>query len=157
MTPPARTLTLLLAAALAGACEEEDYTNPRTPDQPHCVVEDSGDTDLDFVDFPAPETPGVDYDCDGWVLEDDCDDQDKDVWPGAREYNNGKDDDCDKSAEPLYGCGITNYDEAQDRDAVSGRRWRATASPGVLLLLFWRHRRCARADRGARSTLEHRA
>lgn len=149
MTPSAWTLPLLLV--LLGACKKEDYTNPRTPDQPHCVEEDTGDTDIEFVDFPDPDTPGVDYDCDGWVLEEDCDDQDKDVWKGAREYNNGKDDDCDGSAEALYGCGITNYDQARDRDKVSGRVRYATAAPGALLLLALLRRRCDPAARGARS------
>ncbi|HMV65431.1 MAG TPA: putative metal-binding motif-containing protein [Myxococcota bacterium] len=151
--PPSLRIVLLLATASLAACAAEDTSNPRTPDQPHCLTADSGDTDIRFVDFPDPQTPGVDYDCDGWPREEDCDDQDKDVWPGAPEYNNGKDDDCDGDAEPLYGCGIQTYDDARDRDKVSGRRRLPAAGPGLLLLLAWRRRRCVSPRAGARWAL----
>ncbi|MBW2255034.1 MAG: putative metal-binding motif-containing protein, partial [Deltaproteobacteria bacterium] len=37
----------------------------------------------------------LDYDGDGTVYADDCDDEDPDVHPGASELCNGEDDDCD--------------------------------------------------------------
>ncbi|MCP4805158.1 MAG: hypothetical protein GY913_04565 [Proteobacteria bacterium] len=51
--------------------------------------------------------PAVDQDGDGYVLDEDCDDTDPDVHPGAQEICNGLDDDCD------------------DTDAIDQGRWYA--------------------------------
>lgn len=129
-----------LLGVLAAACApEEPLTPPLSELQPHCEPSDS-DTDLEFgVDFPDPDAPGVDYDCDGWPVEEDCDDQDPDVHPGATEYNNARDDDCNGDAEPLYGCGITSYEADQ---AVGGQRRFAILLPFGL----WASRRRRRGN-----------
>jgi hypothetical protein len=51
-------------------------------------------------DSGSPETgesaaPGLDADGDGFTAEDDCDDEDPSINPGAEELCNGLDDDCD--------------------------------------------------------------
>lgn len=141
-----RTLPWLLLVG-AGCEEEAPVQPPLTEPQPHCIRSDT-DTDLRFdVDFPEPGAPGVDYDCDGWPVESDCDDQDPDVNLGATEYNNARDDDCDGDPEPLYGCGITSYGDAQSEAQASRVRHEPARPVGALLLplglvgALWNRRR----------------
>ena len=49
--------------------------------------------------LPAIKCGSVDADGDGYVETDDCDDTDASVHPGADEYCNGRDDDCDGSVD----------------------------------------------------------
>jgi hypothetical protein len=54
------------------------------------------------------DTETTDQDSDGYAVDEDCDDLDPTVYPGATEYCNGKDDNCDGEVDveaidaPLY-------------------------------------------------------
>jgi hypothetical protein len=90
-----------LVLALAAACqpspdELDDGKLPAT--DPHCAP------DVEGV-FPDTADPQVDYDCDGWPKDEDCNNRNSEIHPAAPEFNNGVDDDCDGDAGLLYGCG----------------------------------------------------
>lgn len=87
-------LALLL---LAAACKPL----PTTPCLDVCVdLEETGANRID------PDDP--DKDCDGFPESEDCDDLNCFIYPGApREYNDGRDNDCDGEADVFYGCGET--------------------------------------------------
>lgn len=93
----------LLASPKADAIEPVPET--RTPTDAHCLPSEE-------PVFPDTADPELDYDCDGWSKIEDCDDYNSNINPGAVEYNNGLDDNCDGVAPPLYGCGVTSYDAA---------------------------------------------
>jgi hypothetical protein len=67
------------------------------------VVDDSGDTDTDTV-------PPVDADGDGYADDEDCDDRDETVYPGAPELCDGRDNNCD---------GRFDIDEDADEDGLA--------------------------------------
>lgn len=91
-----RTTGLITALLLATACSGE----PTAPTDP-------GDTDV--------ETPFVDADDDGVPAEEDCDDYDFEVYPGAEEYCDGKDNDCDDEIdEDAVNAEIFYADEDRD-------------------------------------------
>ena len=73
----AAVLTPIVLAACYGAPDKEDWDS-ETWDDTSCCDTDDGDADGD-----------------GWSAEDDCDDNDAAVNPGAEESCNGLDDDCD--------------------------------------------------------------
>lgn len=129
MAMKTRWITGALIGLIGTGCAEEAPPDPPLAEpQPHCVTNDTaGETDLTPADFPDPGEPGVDYDCDRYPVEVDCDDQNPDVHPDAEEYNNGLDDNCDGDPGELYGCFVTSYDGS---DAGTSRR----ASAGLALL-----------------------
>ena len=76
----------------------------------------------------------TDHDGDGVVLEDDCDDGDAAVHPGAEEHCNGVDDNCDGEAdEGFAGRAETcdgldeNCDGVVDEEPTDGRLWYSDA------------------------------
>ncbi len=71
---------LLLIATLAGCGPEKDDTG----------ADDTGD---------STSTGSVDRDGDGVTADEDCDDHDPDVYPGAVDICNGVDDDCDEEVD----------------------------------------------------------
>ncbi|MCB9797200.1 MAG: hypothetical protein H6741_31315 [Alphaproteobacteria bacterium] len=60
-----------------------------------CRTKDEVDSELILDDSDGP----VDADGDGFSIEEDCDDEDAAVFPGATEACNGVDDDCDGEAD----------------------------------------------------------
>ena len=50
----------------------------------------------------------------------DCNDQNAQVFPGANEYCNGKDDDCDEQVDEADSLGCTTHYEDQDQDGFGG-------------------------------------
>jgi hypothetical protein len=65
------------------------------------------DTDMDGMG-DACDPVEIDNDMDGWPSTIDCDDDNAQVFPGAQEFCNGIDDDCDAQV---------------DEDAVGGQPW----------------------------------
>ncbi len=75
------------------------------------VTDSSGLSDEEQVLFAVTSTEEVDDDDDGWTEEQgDCDDGDSSVSPGADEYYNGRDDDCDDIIDD----GTVGYDDDGD-------------------------------------------
>jgi len=93
--------TLLLALLLLPGCRNKDPTG-ETGAVVDTVTVDSQDT---------ADTGPVDADGDGVPLAEDCDDDDPDVWPGAPETCDGRDNDCDQLVD----------DDDPDRDG--GATW----------------------------------
>jgi len=60
--------------------------------------------------------PPVDY----IFMSDDCDDSDPDIYPGADEYCNGLDDDCDTEIDEEGAIGCTTYYLDNDQDGYGG-------------------------------------
>ncbi|HJN77665.1 MAG TPA: putative metal-binding motif-containing protein [Myxococcota bacterium] len=102
------------------------------------VCNDIDDDCNDWIDDEDPgltdgETWYIDYDSDGYGdgsfsaeacdapsgyvdNTDDCDDTDADVWPGADEYCNGIDDDCDGDTDEDSALDVTTWYEDADSD-----------------------------------------
>jgi len=103
MRPSALIAVAVLAAYLLSACQ--DVTVSKTPekegDEPGECTDDA-DNDADgYFDCGDPDCSNadacVDADHDGWTLADeDCDDHDPTVYPGAMELCDDKDNDCDE-------------------------------------------------------------
>jgi hypothetical protein len=93
-----RPSTMLLAALWGCQDPDADMIAARAPTDPHCITTEAGV-------FPDTSDPDVDYDCDGWGRQDDCDNRNTLVHPAAIEYNNGRDDDCRDGEGLYYGCG----------------------------------------------------
>ncbi|MBT3943328.1 MAG: hypothetical protein HOF43_11500 [Chloroflexi bacterium] len=74
------------------------------------------------ADHDGTTGPHDDADKDGWTVEaGDCDDDDPDVNPGAREVTNGVDDDCDgriSTAELLYMLDVPGQGQARSNGTV---------------------------------------
>jgi hypothetical protein len=76
----------------------------------------SGSTGYLWLTFPPAAPRFIDRDRDGYNMLEDCDDNNPNVYPGARELCNGRDDDCDGildnwaaldtpcAVEPVPGC-----------------------------------------------------
>ncbi len=76
---------------------------------------------------------GADEDDDGWIDEVDCDDGDPEVFPGAEEQCDDRDNDCDEEV-----------DEEPCDEGCLGRWWRQRQDQSWVLLLgfgAWRVRR----------------
>jgi hypothetical protein len=81
--------TTLLALTLSISCRANRASLDEGP-----VSDTQAEADTD-TDTDTGEPPGVDKDGDSYSDEEDCDDTDPTVFPGADEVCNDKDDDCD--------------------------------------------------------------
>jgi hypothetical protein len=99
-----RTAVCVLLAMVAGGCSGSDDTGSGTP------LDTENDSGTDSGSDSNSTSP-VDLDRDGYGDDVDCDDTDPDVHPGADEYCNDHDDDCD---------GLTD-----EEGAVDGSTWYA--------------------------------
>ena len=118
-------------------CQGEDTGTPTTDSVPHTgttitdspttdtaetggdsgKTEDSGDTD------ETGDTGPADADGDGWFTPDDCDDQNPYTFPGAEEWCDAGDHDCDgESLEPGV-CAKTQKIEAIQGPWIDGDPW----------------------------------
>jgi hypothetical protein len=109
---PARPLSLLLLGVVAGCVDRGG-------------AKAAGD--------PAGTAEAVDGDGDGWLADEDCDDTDPGVYPGAAETCDGRDEDCDGQvdedavdAELLYADADGDGFGDADQDAVQ------CAGPGLV-------------------------
>ncbi len=94
-TPPMFTLFLLACA-------------------PAAKTADSGATGLSLA---GPDSPViVDNDADGYAEAEDCDDDDRTVYPGAVEVCNGHDDNCDGTTDETGSLGETPWHPDADSD-----------------------------------------
>jgi hypothetical protein len=124
-----RRLGLLGALLLFGCDDEPVGDGRRAPTSPNCLETDV--VDLQSFEI-GPDDSAWDNDCDGYAqgrpegtgADRDCDDNNDGVHPGALEYNNGVDANCDGELQPLYGCGEVGY-----------------AAMGPWILLLWSRRR----------------
>ena len=105
---------LPLALSLSLACRNEPSKGPGQPLDSDPQTHDSP------VDSPQDsEVAPIDEDGDGYPEEEDCDDQDPDVNPGAQEVAyNGKDDDCNGQTldDDLDGDGYLIEEDCDDED-----------------------------------------
>ena len=84
-------ISALLTLLLAG-CQSEDQQDSSSDD----TAETSADTDTDTTTLPTDSGEVTDADGDGYDAEDDCDDTDASVYPGATDSSvDGVDQDCD--------------------------------------------------------------
>lgn len=109
--PSSATLVAVLAVAPVGACDPEHMSPKAEADADADTDSDSdsdadGDSDADAdTDTGGDDTGGddpldVDDDGDGFTEnQDDCDDADATVYPGAAEVYDAKDNDCDDTTD----------------------------------------------------------
>jgi predicted outer membrane repeat protein len=112
-------IVLLLSWSCAGEPEPEDKPDTGSP--------------ADTEDPPAgstPQDPPVDNDADGFTSEEDCDDDDPSVFPGAPELcGDGVRHDCDRSSED----GLVTLDGAQGFDDLQAALDAAVSGSELLL------------------------
>jgi hypothetical protein len=89
-----RTVVLLVLGGVLSGCRDKALDTA-----------DSGEPSSD----PTPDAPD-DLDGDGYSAEDDCDDSDEDVHPGAWELCDGVDNNCDGEIDE--GATLTFYSDA---------------------------------------------
>ncbi len=66
-------------------------------------------------DTAPPDIPEIDNDGDGYTLQEgDCSDADATIYPGATEYCDGKDNDCDGAIDESAADALTWYRDADD-------------------------------------------
>ena len=98
-------LVLLLGCYEGGSIFDDDDTSFAFDDDDIVTPDDDDSGTLDDDDVGP-----VDADGDGWPQDDDCDDTDPDVHPGAPEQCNDQDDDCDGQVDE--GVLLHWYDDA---------------------------------------------
>lgn len=112
-------------ALFAAACSKPAGDDPREgmePGQCEDGADNDGDglfdcDDSDCVNAPACGGNGdtgdsdVDNDGDGYTADEDCNDNDKNINPGAKEKCNNKDDDCDGTVDNDPTNGATYYED----------------------------------------------
>lgn len=118
---------LLLALA---ACSENPIAEEKDPVLADSTTGDTAETGDPDTTGPtdtgdSTDTPPVDSDGDGYFAEEDCDDGDAQIHPGAEERCNGLDDDCD---------GATDLADDLDADGIADCEdyCPVYASPGAL-------------------------
>ncbi len=89
MRPSPAFFIALLALGPVACDNEPDDTGGPGPD----------DTSPGDTGHPDTSPPVLDEDGDGWFSDEDCDDHDAQVWPGAPEACDGRDNDCDGSVD----------------------------------------------------------
>lgn len=128
-----------------GDCDPYDeYINPYAPEVCN-GIDDDCDNEID-EDAVNMESWYFDFDQDGYgdidssVLScnpppgyvdnhDDCDDNNEDIYPGADEYCNGIDDDCDTEIDEEGAIGCIEYYLDNDRDGYGGDVSRCLCAP----------------------------
>ncbi len=133
-------LLAILTVALAGAgcqdpgdlvvaTDDDDDSGPADDD-------DSGPADDDDTGSADDDddTAPVDADGDGYTEDEDCDDHDAGVYPGAEEIPDGVDNDCDGYADELLVCeGVGDHERIQDAIDAAPDPGAVEVCPGTYL------------------------
>lgn len=128
MTPLA---FILVAMVVTGCIKEKNEPIPVYVNEADADTDTDTDTDTDAdrdTDEPIPDTGVDDADGDGFSPDQDCNDNDATVNPGALETCNGVDDNCDGAVDE--GATATWYlDGDQDGYGNVARAWSSCTAP----------------------------
>jgi hypothetical protein len=119
--PGTRFAVVCTLALLVGACFQGDRGKPRpAEDTSEGATEDTTETGSHSGDTAESGIHPMDADDDGYFDDEDCDDHDANVFPGAWELCDGVDDDCDGSIDEDDAVDATTWHEDEDGDGLGG-------------------------------------